>query len=129
MVDTIAQLIIELKNANVAGKATASFPYSKLRESILTTLKEIGYVGAISKKGKKVIKTIEVELVYEDGKPKIEGVKQISKYSRRMYLKSSEAHSVRNGFGSLILSTPSGILTDRDARKQKVGGEALFKIW
>ncbi len=129
MVDTIAQLIIELKNANVAGKATASFPYSKLREAILTTLKEIGYVGSISKKGKKVIKTIEVELVYVDGKSKIEGVKQISKYSRRMYLKSNEAHSVRNGFGSLVLSTPAGILTDRQARKQKVGGEALFKIW
>lgn len=129
MVDTIAQLIIGLKNGNVAGKATVVFPYSKFRESILETLKKSGFVGSITKKGKKVIKFLEVELVYENGSPKITEVKQISKYSRRMYVKSEDAHPVRNGFGSLIISTPNGILTDREARKAKVGGEALFKIW
>lgn len=106
-----------------------TFPYSKFREAILETLKASGFVGSITKKGKKVIKNIEVELLYVDGKPRIEDVKQISKYSRRMYVKASEAHPVRNGFGALILSTPAGILADREARKQKVGGEALFKIW
>lgn len=129
MVDTIAQLIIGLKNGNVAGKATVVFPYSKFRESILETLKKSGFVGSITKKGKKVIKSLEVELVYENGSPKITDVKQISKYSRRMYVKAEDAHPVRNGFGSLIISTPNGILTDREARKAKVGGEALFKIW
>lgn len=129
MVDTIAQLIIELKNGNNAGKASVVFPYSKFRESILDVLKKIGYVGSITKKGKKVIKSLEVELIYENGEPKISSVQQISKYSRRMYVKSTEAHPVRNGFGSLILSTPNGIMTDREARKAKVGGEALFKIW
>lgn len=129
MVDTIAQLIIELKNGNKAGKASVILPYSKFREAVLETLKGAGFVGSITKKGKKIIKSLEVELVYEDGKPKIDGVKQISKYSRRLYVKATEAHPVRNGYGALILSTPAGILVDRDARKQKVGGEALFKIW
>lgn len=127
--DTIAQLIIGLKNANNAGKPTVVFPYSKMREAILNTLKTAGFVGSITKKGNKVIKSLEVELIYEAGKPKIEGVKQISKLSRRMYVKADEANSVRNGFGALVLSTPSGIMVDRDARKNKVGGEALFKIW
>lgn len=129
MVDTIAQLIIELKNGNNARKASVSFPYSKYRESVLETLKKAGFVGSISKKGKKVVKSIEVELIYNDGTPKISDVALVSKRSRRLYVKADEAHPVRNGFGALIVSTPNGILTDFDARKQKVGGEALFKIW
>lgn len=129
MVDTIAQLITGLKNANHAGKASVSFPYSKMSEAVLEKLQKVGYVGSISKKGKKVFKNIEVDLVYEDGKPKIEGVRQISKYSRRMYVKATEANSVRNGYGALVLTTPKGILVDWEARKQKVGGEPLFKIW
>lgn len=127
--DTIAQLIIGLKNANKAGKTQVVFPYSKYREAILNTLKEAGFVGSINKKGNKVIKSIEVELLYEGGKSKIEDVQQISKLSRRMYVKSEDANSVRNGYGALVISTPSGIMVDRDARKNKVGGEALFKIW
>ncbi len=129
MVDTIAQLIIGLKNGSNAHKASVVFPYSKFREAILETLKKAGFVGSISKKGKKVIKSLEVELIYVDGVSKINDVKQVSKYSRRMYVKSAEAHPVRQGFGALIISTPKGVITDYEARKEKVGGEALFKIW
>lgn len=129
MVDTISSFIIKLKNANTAGKASVSFPYSKLREAILTTLAKEGFVKSISKKGKKIAKEIEAELVYEEGKPKIMGVQQISKQSRRVYQGAKEIQSVRSGYGALILTTPKGVLTDREARKEKVGGEALFKIW
>ncbi len=130
MVDIIAELIIKLKNANIAGKAVVSFPYSKMREAILETLKKEGFIKSVSKKGKNVAKTLEVELVYEEGNaPKIQGVQQISKYSRRVYTKASEIKPVRNTFGALILTTPKGILSDKDARKERVGGEALFKIW
>ena len=129
MVDVIAELINNIKVSNLAGKETVSLPYSKMRESVLTVLQREGYIKGFSKKGKKVIKNIEVELAYDDGKPRIQGVQQISKYSRRLYFKASQAHTVRNGYGALVLTTPNGILTDREARKQKVGGEALFKIW
>jgi len=129
MVDPISQIIINIKNANVAGKATATFPYSKLKESIFEVLKKEGYIKDVTKKGKKIIKTLEVELAYVDGKPRIDGVQQISKNSRRTYAKAKEIKPVLNGFGALILTTPKGILTDKEARKEKVGGEVLFKIW
>jgi small subunit ribosomal protein S8 len=129
MVDTISQLINGLKVSNLAKKDIVTFPYSKFKEAILTTLEKEGYVKSFSKKGKKVIKTLEVELAYVEGKSKIEGVQQVSKNSRRLYFKSDEVHGVRNGYGLLVMTTPKGIMTDRQARKEKVGGEALFKIW
>jgi small subunit ribosomal protein S8 len=101
-----------------------------MRESILVTLEKAGFIKSFSKKGKKVIKTIEVELAYEDDKsPKIQGAQQVSKYSRRLYYKADEIFPVRNGYGSLVITTPKGVMTDREARKEKVGGEPLFKIW
>lgn len=129
MVDIIGDLIVKVKNANRAGKATVSFPYSKMREAVLVTLEKEGYVKNITKKGKKVTKTIDAELVYADGVAKIQDVEQVSKYSRRIYQGASELKRVRTGFGSLVLTTPKGIMTDKDARKQNVGGEILFKIW
>jgi small subunit ribosomal protein S8 len=130
MVDVISELINNLKTGNTAKKAVVVLPYSKMREAILTTLQGEGFIKSFSKKGKKVIKTLEVELAYdEEGKPKIQGVELISKYSRRLYVKATEIRSVRSGYGALILTTPKGILTDRQARKEKVGGETLFKIW
>ncbi|MDD5318206.1 MAG: 30S ribosomal protein S8 [Candidatus Pacebacteria bacterium] len=129
MKDSIAELITKLKNANVSGKETVSFPYSKMREQILNTLEKRGFVKAVGKKGKKVNKALEAALVYEDGKSRIQGVSQISKFSKRIYYKVSDIKPVRNGFGALIITTPQGIMTDLEARKAKVGGEPLFKIW
>ena len=129
MVDPISQIITNIKNANVAMKATTTLPYSKLKESILEVLKREGFIKDFKKVGKKIIKTLEIELAYVDGKPRIEGAQQISKNSRRVYSKAKEIKSVFNGYGALILTTPKGILTDREARKEKVGGETLFKIW
>ncbi len=129
MRDPIAELITKLKNANIAGKETVSFPYSKMREQVLNTLEKRGFVKNIAKKGKKVNKALEATLVYEDGKSRIQGVLLVSKYSKRVYYKVADIKPVRNGFGALIITTPQGILTDFEARKAKVGGEPLFKIW
>ena len=129
MVDPISQIIINVKNANAAGKATLTLPYSKLKEAVLVVLKREGYIKDFRTMGKKVIKSLEVELIYIDGKARIEGVQQISKNSRRTYSKAKEIKPVLNGYGTLILTTPKGILTDREAKKEKVGGEVLFKIW
>ncbi len=129
VINKIAQLVINLKNANKAGKPSISMIHSNFNESILETLKKLGYIAGYSVKGKVPSKTIEVELAYEGGKPKITGVQQISQHSRRMYTGYKEVKPIRNGFGSLILSTPAGIMSDYEARKAKVGGESLFKIW
>lgn len=129
MTDPIADMIIRIKNASMTGGASTSFPASRVKESIATVLKEAGYITNITKKGKKVKKTICVDLLYKDGKPVVNGVKRISKPSKRVYKKASDIRPFRQGSGVYILSTPSGVFTDKNARENKVGGEVLFAIW
>jgi len=128
--DSISNMIIKIKNANLRGLETVSFPYSKLSLAIAEVLEKEGYVKNVTKKGKKVVKTLEVGLVYDDAKqPRVTDVKRVSKSSKRIYVGSSEIKGVKSGFGTLVLTTPNGILTDKQAKAAKVGGEALFKIW
>ena len=127
--DSISNMIIMMKNASLVGKATVAFPHSKLKNAIAECLQKEGYVADISKKVKKGGPLLEVSLVYVDKKPKITEVERISKQSRRVYFGLKDIHQVRNGSGLLILSTPKGILSGKDAKKEQVGGEALFRIW
>jgi small subunit ribosomal protein S8 len=118
-----------MKNGSLAGKESVTFPYSKMKNAIGECLKKAGYVTEVSKKVKKGQPLLEVGLVYTDNKPKITEVERISKQSRRVYFGMKDIHSVRNGTGLLVLSTPKGILSGKEARKEQVGGEALFRIW
>jgi small subunit ribosomal protein S8 len=127
--DSISNMIIMMKNGSLAGKESVSIPYSKLKNAIGECLKKAGYVSEVSKKVKKGLPVLEVSLVYVDKKPKITEVERISKQSRRVYFGMKDIHSVRNGTGLLVLSTPKGILSGKEARKEQVGGEALFRIW
>ncbi|MEK7106019.1 MAG: 30S ribosomal protein S8 [Patescibacteria group bacterium] len=127
--DSIANMLIVMKNGGLAGKDSVSFPYSKLKNAISECLKKEGYIKQTSKKIKQGFPVLEVELVYVDKTPKITQVERISKQSRRVYFGVTDIHRVRNGSGLLVLSTPKGILSGREARKEQVGGEALFKIW
>ncbi|MEN9561197.1 MAG: hypothetical protein RIQ56_470 [Candidatus Parcubacteria bacterium] len=128
--DPIGDFIIRLTNAGAVKQTVVSVPFSNFKLAIAEKLKDAGYIKAIEKKGKKVKKTLDVTLVYDqDGNHKIQGVKRISKPGRRMYKSVLEIIPVRYGHGALILSTPKGILTDKEAKKEKIGGEALFEIW
>ena len=127
--DSISNMIIMLKNGSLAGKESVSFPYSNVKNAIAECLKKEKYVDQISKKVKKGVPMLEVGLIYVDKKPKITEVERISKQSRRIYFKMKDIHSVRNGSGLLVLSTPKGILSGKEARKEQVGGEALFRVW
>lgn len=127
--DAIANFIITLKNAGDASKESITVPFSNMTMSIAETLAKHGYVKSVSKKGKKTIKSIEVELAYEGNEPKVKGVERVSKLSRRMYEKAKDIKPFRHGFGNTILTTPKGILTDKEAKKENVGGEILFRIW
>lgn len=127
--DPIANMIIAIKNAGMSGLLTVSVPFSKVKEAIAETLKKEGFIRSYEKKQKKGKPVLEMELILENRIPKVKGVKRISKTSKRIYLKSTEIRSVKNGYGAIILSTPNGIMTGRDAKKAKVGGEALFSIW
>lgn len=127
--DSIANMITAIKNAGAARRESAVIPYSNLAYAIAELLKKEGFVGEVSKKGKKLRREIEVGIIYENREPKVRGVKRISKLSRRVYLKKDELWPVRQGYGMLVLSTMKGICSDREARALKVGGEALFEIW
>jgi len=127
--DPISDFLIQIKNAGAVDKASVTLPYSKLKHSIAEALNKAGYIGEIEKKGKVVAKTLKVELKYVNGVHKIKGIELVSKPSRRLYTNAAHIKSVKNGHGSLILSTPEGILTDKEARAANVGGEMLFKIW
>ena len=127
--DAISNMIIMLKNASLAGKESVFLPYSKMKNAIAGCLKKEGYVSNISKKVRKDQPVLEIGLIYVDKKPKIMEVERISKQSRRVYFRMKDIHTVRNGSGLLVLSTPKGILSGKEARKDQVGGEALFKIW
>ena len=130
VVDPIADFINQLKNAGAAKKESVSVPFSKFKYAVAHKLKDAGYIKDVSKRGKKTRKCVEVELMYtEGGTPRIHGVKRVSKPSRRVYERADKIENVKYGKGALILSTPKGVLTDKEARKEQVGGEALFKIW
>jgi len=128
--DPIADFIIRLKNASAAGKKSVIVPYSRLKYDIALKLQKARFVAEVEKHGKKVKKTLEIELIYRDrNKPRITNVRRLSKPSHRVYKNVAGIRPVRHGSGLLVLSTPRGVLTGEEARKEKVGGEALFTIW
>ena len=127
--DTISNMIIQIKNAGNAGHDSVLVPYSKLKHSIVEALKKEGFVKDVevaTKKGKKVL---DINLFMNNRIPKIKGVDRISKPSKRIYRKFSDIRAVKNGYGALILSTSHGIMSGREAKRAKLGGEALFSIW
>ncbi|MEX2010338.1 MAG: 30S ribosomal protein S8 [Parcubacteria group bacterium] len=127
--DPLANMITQLKNAGNARREIVNVTYSKLKESILTVLKEEGFIKNFEKKSEKGKPVLVVELLSLNRIPKIKGVKRISKPGKRIYQKATDIRGVKQGYGALILSTPAGIMTGREAKKAKVGGEALFSIW
>jgi small subunit ribosomal protein S8 len=127
--DPIANMITMIKNASLANKTEVSFPYSKIKLAISECLKREGFIADCAKKVKKGKPVIEVSLVYVNKKPKIQEAIRISKQSKRVYFGMKDLFPVRNGTGVLVLSTPKGILSGKEAKKEQVGGEALFKMW
>lgn len=127
--DSIADFLIQLKNGNRAKRESVTIPASNLKLAIAEALVKAGYIRSVVRRGKKVKKFLICELVYIDGQPKIDQVKRLSRPSRRIYFKATDIKSVRQGFGTLFLSTPKGIMTGKEARTAKLGGEALFEIF
>jgi small subunit ribosomal protein S8 len=127
--DKIADMLIAIKNAGNAGKETLLLPYSNYRANIARALFQAGYIKSYSQKKMKKGDKLEIDILYKkDQSPKITYVKRISKPSRRLYMGVREIYHVKQGFGSLFLSTPKGILTGDEAKKEMVGGEILFEI-
>jgi small subunit ribosomal protein S8 len=130
MTDPVADFLTRLRNANSAYHEQISLPYSKLKAGIAEILKKEGYVGAIKVEDAEVGKTLIVDLKYGPNRERtIVGIKRVSKPGLRVYAKSTELPRVLGGLGIAILSTSSGLLTDRQAAKKGVGGEVLAYVW
>lgn len=131
--DPISNLIVAIKNGSDARKSLITVPYSTLKESIVVSLVKAGFVKTYSKSGKTpATKALNIELSYQGDNntmPVVSGIARISKPSRRMYHGVADIRPFRSGYGRIVYSTPKGVLLDEEAKKLKVGGEVLFKIW
>lgn len=126
--DQIANMLITIKNGGLVNKATVIIPASNMKVAILELLKTEGYVKTYNVTGD-IKKTIEVVLAYTKGSPRIQGVARVSKQSKRIYTGVKDIKPFKYGHGMTVLSTPKGILSDKQARHEMVGGELLFTIW
>jgi len=123
--DPISDFLVRLQNASMVGHASVTLPYSSIKNAIAKILEREGYLADVSKKNNSLV----VGLSYTSGKPAIQGVKRISKPSRRMYMGVRDVQPVKRGHGLLVLSTPAGVVSGKEAREKRVGGEVLFEIW
>lgn len=130
MTDPIADMLTRLRNANSAHHDEVTMPYSKLKASIAEILKEEGYITGFSTKDLEVGKELTLQLKFGPNRERaIAGVRRISKPGLRVYAKSTNLPKVLGGLGIAILSTSSGLLTDREAENKGVGGEVLAYVW
>ncbi len=130
MTDPVADMLTRLRNANSAYHETVSMPHSKLKSHIADILKSEGYIASWKVEEAKVGKTLTLSLKFGPNRERsIAGIKRVSKPGLRVYAKSTELPRVLGGLGVAILSTSSGLLTDRQASKKGVGGEVLAYVW
>jgi len=129
MTDPVTDMLNRIRNAQAVLKETVDIPISNLRYEIAKILEKGGFVAEVEKKGKKTKKVIEITLKYNEKVPVISGLKRISKPGKRIYKKAKELKPVRGGYGIAIISTSKGLMTDKEARKQKLGGEVICEIW
>lgn len=128
--DPIADMLTRIRNALMAKLEIVNIPSSKTKIAIAEILVKEGYISSYSKKEIDGIEMISIVLKYgPNGEKVIQGLKRISKPGLRLYAKSEQLPKVLNGLGIAIISTNVGILTDKDARKQNVGGEVLAFVW
>jgi small subunit ribosomal protein S8 len=130
MTDPIADMLTRLRNANTAYHDTVVMPYSKIKSHIAEILQQEGYIAGWSARDAEVGKSLVVELKYGPNRERsLAGIKRISKPGLRVYAKSTGLPRVLGGLGVAIISTSSGLLTDRQAAKRGVGGEVLAFVW
>lgn len=130
MTDPVADMLTRLRNANSAYHDTVSMPYSKLKGRIAEILKAEGYIAGFDVEDAKVGKTLTLNLKFGPSRERsIVGVRRISKPGLRVYAKSTNLPQVHGGLGIAILSTSSGLLTDKQAAKKGVGGEVVAYVW
>jgi small subunit ribosomal protein S8 len=130
MTDSLADMLTRVRNAQRAGHDRAEVPASKLKMGVAKVLKKEGYIKNYKLIQDKKQGMLRIYLKYDDGnEPVIRGLKRISKPGRRVYSGYDNIPPVLGGFGVVVISTSKGIITDREARAQKMGGEVLCQVW
>ena len=128
--DPIADLLTRIRNANRARKDWTDVPWSKLKEAIARVLVDEGFLREVAVNEADGRKVLRVSLRYDEyRRPVLSGIRRVSRPSLRVYAGSREIPQIRKGLGVSLLSTPKGVITDRTARKENVGGEVLCSVW
>ena len=130
IVDPIGDMFTRIRNGLMRNLNTVNIPASKFRTKILEILKSEGYINNFYiEKNDNNTKTIKVDLKYYEGSPVIKEIKRISKPGRRVYSKATSIPKIQNGLGMAIISTPQGVMSDMQARKNNIGGEIICKVF
>ena len=125
MTDPISDMLTRIRNGQKARKVSVSMPASTVKSAIVGVLKEEGYITGFETSGEGAEKTLTVELKYFEGTPVIENVKRVSKPGLRIFRGKDDLPTVMGGLGIVIVSTSAGVMSDRQARQQGIGGEVL----
>lgn len=131
-IDPISDMLTRIKNAQAVGHKTVSFMHSKIKLELANILNKEGYLGNVKELGRGIKKEIEVNLKYKDEKntvPKIQGLLRISRSGQRIYVAQKDLINFSQGRGLIILTTSSGLMTDKDARKKRLGGEIICRVF
>ncbi|MBI2574157.1 MAG: 30S ribosomal protein S8 [Candidatus Wildermuthbacteria bacterium] len=129
MTDPIADMLNRIKNAYAVKKPTVDVAFSNMALRLAKALEQRGYIKGVETRGKRVRKTLEIALKYKEGLPAVSGIKRVSKPGQKIYAGFDELRKVKGGIGMAIISTSKGLITDAEAKKEKIGGEILCEIW
>ncbi|MDQ1403762.1 MAG: small subunit ribosomal protein [Actinomycetota bacterium] len=132
MTDPIADMLTRIRNANVAMHDTVRMPSSKLKEALAAILEKEGYIGGfnVADNPGRPGRTLEITMKYQPDRSRtISGIRRVSKPGLRVYTKADVLPRVLGGLGVAVLSTSHGLMTDREARQRRVGGEILCYVW
>ena len=130
LMDPIGDMFTRIRNGQMRSLNTIDVPASNFRLKILEVLKSEGYItNYFIEKNENNKKTLKVDLKYYEGTPVIKEIKRVSKPGRRVYSRATSIPKIQNGLGLAILSTPKGVMSDNDARKNNIGGEIICRVF
>lgn len=129
MTDPISDMLTRIRNATLVKKTQVVLPSSKMKFAIAKILEREGYVGAVSEEASKPQKTLTLRLKYENGQSVLHQIRRVSTPGRRVYAGVGELPRVLSGIGIAVVSTPNGLMTNKEARKRKLGGEVICEVF
>ena len=129
MTDPITDMLNQIKNAEAVAKTDVLIPLSKIKNEIANILSKEGFVGEVKKAAKGKIKGLKIVLKYDNEVPAIADFKRVSKPGQRIYQGFAELKKVHGGYGMSIISTSKGLMTNKEARYKKMGGEVICQVW